>query len=50
MELQMKKITVAQKLKFVLGRVENTVIKEENAGNLYFLLFPCCFQKTSYTG
>ena len=38
------------KLKFVSGRVENTVGKGENAGNQHFLLFPLCFQKASYAG
>ena len=33
---------MTQKLKFVLGKVENTVGKGENAG------FPQCFQKFSF--
>ena len=33
------RITVTQKLKFVLGRVENIVGKGENAGYQHFLLF-----------
>ena len=33
-----KKVT--EKLKFVLGRVENVMGKEENAGYKHFLLFP----------
>ena len=41
---------MTQKLKFVLGRVENIVGKGENAGNQHFLLFPQCFQKTLHTG
>ena len=45
-----QKIDVAEKLKFVLGRVENIVGKGENAGYQHFLLFPQCFQKASYTG
>ena len=43
------KIKLAVKLKFVLERVENIVGKGENAGYQHFLLFPCCFQKASYT-
>ena len=37
------KISVTQKLKFKLGRVENNVGKGENAGYQHFLLFPQCF-------
>ena len=44
------KIYVIQKLKFVLGRLENILVKGENAGYQHFLLFPQCFQKASYTG
>ena len=44
------KIKVTEKLKFVLGRVENTVGKGENAGYQHFLLFPQCFQKASFSG
>ena len=33
-----------------MGRVENIVGKEENAGNQHFLLFPQCFQKFSMSG
>ena len=44
------KITVSEKLKFVLGREENIVEKGENAGHQHFLLFPQCFQKASCTG
>ena len=43
------KINVTEKLKFVLGGVENIVGKEENACYQYFL-FQQCFQKASYTG
>ena len=42
------KITVTQTLKFVLGKVENIVGKEKNAGYLHFLLFPLCFRKLSF--
>ena len=34
------KKNVTQKLKFVLGRIENIVGKGENAGIQHFLLFP----------
>ena len=44
------KIDVTEKLKIVLGRVENTGGKEENAGNQHFLLFPQCFQKVTFSG
>ena len=44
------KITVTEKLKFALGRVENIVGKGENAGYKYFLLFLHCFQKVSFPG
>ena len=44
------KIIMTQKLKFVLGKVENTVGKGENAGYQHFLLFPQCFQKFSFPG
>ena len=40
-----QKINVTEKLKFVLGRVENNVGKGENAGYQHFLPFPPCFQK-----
>ena len=39
-----------QKLKIDMGRVENIVEKGENAGYQYFLLFPQCFQKVSFSG
>ena len=38
-------IILTQKLKFMLGRVENIVGNGENAGYRHFLLFPQCFQK-----
>ena len=58
------KMNMIEKLKWVLGRVENIVGKGENAGNQHFLivgkgenagnqhflLFPQCFLKFSYTG
>ena len=37
-----KKKNVCERLKFVLGRVENIVEKGENAGYQHFLLFPQC--------
>ena len=42
------KLSLTQKLKFVLGTVENIVGKGENAGFQHFLLFPQCFQKLSF--
>ena len=39
------KISVNEKLKFGLERVENIVGKGENAGYQHFFLFPQCFQK-----
>ena len=44
------KINVAQKLKFVYGRVENIVGKGENAGYQHFLLFSQSFQKSFLLG
>ena len=35
---------------FFFGRVENTVVKGENAGYQNFLLYPQCFQKASFSG
>ena len=43
-------LSFAEKLKFVLERVENIVGKGENAGYQHFLLFPQCFQKASLLG
>ena len=43
-------INVTEKLKFVLGRVENIAGKGENAGYQHFLLFRQCFQKLSFLG
>ena len=43
------KIYVTQKQKFVLGLVENTAGKGENAGYQHFLLLTC-FQKVSFSG
>ena len=42
------KIIVTQRLKFVLGRIENIVGKGENAGYQHFLLFPQYFLKRSF--
>ena len=44
------KSNVTQKLKFKLGRVENIMGKDENAGYLHFLHFPQCFQNASSSG
>ena len=44
------KLNLAEKLKFVLERVENIVRKGENAGYRHFLLFSQCFQKASFQG
>ena len=43
-------MNVPEKLKFVLGRVENIVEKGKNAGYQHFLLFLQCFQKHSVSG
>ena len=40
------KINVTEKLKFVLGRIENIVEKGQNAGYHHFLLFPKCFSRS----
>ena len=40
------KINGPQKLKLVLRKVENIVVKGENAGCQHFLLFPQRFQKS----
>ena len=45
-----EKINLNEKLKLVLGRVENIVGKGENAVYQYFLLFQQCFQKASIIG
>ena len=44
------KIKVIEKLKFVLGRIENIVGKGGSAGYQHFLLFPQCFQEVYFTG
>ena len=44
------KTNVTEKLKFVLGRVENIVGKGENAGYQHFFLFPQCFQMATFSG
>ena len=44
------KINVTEKLKFVLGSVENIVGKGENAGYQHFLIFPQCFQRLLIEG
>ena len=50
MFLTLYKMNVTEKLKVLLGRVENIVGKGENAGYQHFLLFPQCFQKPSVSG
>ena len=47
---RLHKINQAEKLKFVLVRVENIVGKGENAGYQHFVFFPQCFQKASFSG
>ena len=42
-------LNLTEKLKFVLGRVENIVGKGENADFQDFLLFPQCFQMASFS-
>ena len=49
-ELADDKINVVEKVKFVLGQIENNVEKGENAGYQHFLLFPHCFQKAYFSG
>ena len=39
---------MSEKLKVVLGKVENIVGKVENAGDQHFLLFPQFFQLASF--
>ena len=43
------KITVTEKLKFVLGRLENIVGKGENAGYSLFSPFPTMFSKVFFS-
>ena len=43
------KINVNKKVRFGLGWVENIVGKGETAGYQYFLLFPQCLQKASFS-
>ena len=49
-ELADEKINVTEKLNFVLGMVENSVGKGENAGYQHCLLFLQCFQKAYFSG
>ena len=44
------KLNVTQKLKFAFGKVENIMGKGENAVYQYFLLFPQCFLKATFSG
>ena len=41
---------VAQKVQAFFDQVENIMGNGENAGYQHFLLFPQCFQKTSFQG
>ena len=43
-ELADDEINMTEKLKCVLGRVENISGKGENAVSQHFLLYPNCFQ------
>ena len=44
------KINVTEKKKkFVWGRIENIVVKGENAGHQHFPLFALCFLKASFS-
>ena len=45
-----EKLNVTEKLKFVLGRVENIMGKGKNAGYQHFFLFPQCFSNLSFSG
>ena len=45
-----EKINVFQMMISVLYRVENILGKGENAGYQHFLVFPQCFQKSSFLG
>ena len=47
--LQITKINVIEKLKFVLGMVENIMGKGENAGYRHFLVLPQLFQKACFS-
>ena len=42
------KIDVTEKFKFVLRQIENIVGKGDSGGNQHCLLFPQCFQKSSF--
>ena len=42
------KISVTEMMVSLSDRVENIVGKGENAGYQQFLIFPQCFQKTSF--
>ena len=44
------KTNVAQMMVSVFDSIENIVGKGENAGYQHFLLFPKCFQKSSFLG
>ena len=44
------KLNVAQMMVSVFDRIENILVKAENAGYQYFLLYPQCFQNVSFFG
>ena len=44
------KLNMTQKLKFILGRVENILGNGENVDYQHFLLFSQCFQKATFSG
>ena len=39
---------MVESLNFVMARVENILVKGENAGYQHFLLLPQCFQNASF--
>ena len=44
------KINVTEKLKFVLGRIQNIVERAAHAGYQNFVVFLQCLQKISFSG
>ena len=44
------KFDVAEIMVSVFDRIENIEAKGKKSGYQYFLIFPQCFQKASYTG
>ena len=43
------KIIAIIRLKFGMERVQNILVKGENAGNQHFLVFPQCFHNLSFS-